>query len=407
MMNIWYLWKNWGMKLKNKLLLVRNERKILAYQMENGKVCSISCYGMEEPSLLGNIYVGRVQKIVKNIGAAFIEIEKGFPCYYPLDDCEHPVYTKKLNSPAMVPGDEVLVQVNREALKSKPPALTANLNFTGKYLVLTTGVLRIGASSKLDAETKERLKALVSSVTDGRYGFIIRTNAGTASDEEILKEAEALISQCESLIQKSKFRSCYSKLYQLPAPWLSLVRDTYDRDLSIVTDDPLLHGQMQEFLLATHPEDLSRLSLYQDDLLPLSKLYSLEKEWREALSERVWLKSGAYLVIQPTEALTVIDVNTGKFESRKKKQDTFLKINLEAAQEIARQLRLRNLSGIIIVDFINMASVEDKNALMEALGAALRRDPLKASLVDMTALNLVEITRKKVRKPLAEQVRDI
>lgn len=378
----------------------------MAYLTENGKVCSISCYGMEEPSLLGNIYIGRVQKVVKNIGAAFIEIEKGFPCYYPLEDCKNPIYTKKINSPAMVAGDEVLVQVKREALKTKPPALTANLNFTGKYLVLTTGVLHIGASAKLEPETKERLKALVSAAADGRYGFIIRTNAGYASDEEILKEADALISLCESIVEKAKYRSCFTQMYHLPAPWLSLLRDTYDRGLSILTDDRELYGQMQTFLQATHPEDLHRLSLYEDSLLPLAKLYSLERELKEALSERVWLKSGAYLVIQPTEALTVIDVNTGKYESKKKKQDTFLKINLEAAQEIARQLRLRNISGIILVDFINMASDEDKETLMNTLRELLHRDPVKAALVDMTALNLVEITRKKVRRSLAEQIKD-
>lgn len=391
--------------MENKLIIVREEKKIMAYLLEKGRVCSISCYHPEAPSLLGNIYVGRVQKIVKNIGAAFIEIEKGFPCYYPLDDCKHPIYTKKINSPAMAAGDEVLVQVKREALKTKPPALTANLNFTGKYLVLTTGDCRIGASAKLDAETKERLKALVSDAAGGRYGFIIRTNAGHAPDKEILKEAGELISLCESVTERAKYRSCFTRMYQLPAPWLSLLRDTCDRELSVVTDDRELYGQMEDYLRSAHPEDLSRLSLYEDDLLPLSKLYSLERELREALSERVWLKSGAYLVIQPTEALTVIDVNTGKYESKKKKQDTFLKINLEAAWEIARQLRLRNISGIILVDFINMDAEEDKEVLKKTLADALHRDPIKALLVDLTALNLVEITRKKVRKPLAEQIK--
>ena len=144
--------------------------------------------------------------------------------------------------------------------------------------------------------------------------------------------------------------------------------------------------------------------LYEDKLLPLIKLYRLEQVLKEATQERVWLKSGAYLVIQPTEALTVIDVNTGKYEGRKNQQDTFLKINLEAAGEIAYQLRLRNLSGIIIVDFINMASGEYKETLLEELEKDLCNDPLKATLIGMTPLNLVEITRKKIRKPLREQM---
>lgn len=390
--------------MENKLAILRENGRIMTYLLENGKAVSISCFSAADASLLGNIYIGRVQKIIKNIGAAFIEIEKGFPCYYALSDCESPIYTKKLNCPSMAAGDEVLVQVKREALKTKPPALSANLNFTGKYLVLTTGDRHIGASAKLDSETKDRLKALVTEALGGRYGCIIRTNAGSASDEEILKEAKELLSLCDSIIEKARFRSCFSKMYQLPAPWLSMLRDTYDQGLQVVTDDPGLYAQMQAYLQDTHPEDLPRLSLYEDDLLPLSKLLNLERERREALSERVWLKSGAYLVIQPTEALTVIDVNTGKYESKKKKQETFRKINLEAAVEIARQLRLRNLSGIIIVDFINMDTAEDKAALMDTLRASLRRDPIKATLIDMTPLNLVEITRKKVRKPLLEQV---
>lgn len=390
--------------MESKLIVVRKDRQILTALTENGKVCALSCYGEEEQSLLGNIYIGRVQKIVKNIGAAFIEIEKGFPCYYPLNDCETPIYTKKINSPVMVAGDEVLVQVNREAHKTKPPSLTTNLNFTGKYLVLTTGALRVGVSSKLDGGTRNRLKALISTIADGKYGFIVRTNAKDAQESEILKEAGYLISLCEDTIEKAKYRSAFTHIYQTSSPWLSQLRDTYGCGLSVVTDDEALYGQMQEYLQAMQPEDLPRLSMYEDKLLPLSKLYSLEKAFKDALSERVWLKSGAYLVIQPTEALTVIDVNTGKYESKKKKQDTFLKINLEAAQEIARQLRLRNLSGIIIADFINMDTPEAKETLMHALKEFLHRDPVKTVLVDMTALNLVEITRKKVRKSLAEQM---
>lgn len=389
--------------MESKLIITRQEERVVSALLENGRICELTCHG-EESSLLGNIYIGRVQKIVKNIGAAFIEIEKGFPCYYPLDDCESPIYTKKIHSPSMVACDEVLVQVSREALKTKPPALTTNLSFTGKYLVLTTGKKQIGVSAKLDRETKEKLKQLIATVSDGRYGFIVRTNAKDAQDAEILKEAESLISQCDAMIEKAKYRTCFTKMYETPGSWLSLLRDTYDSGLSIVTDDRELYRQMQKYLEERQPEDLHRLVLYEDPLLPLAKLYRIGRAFQEALSERVWMKSGAYLVIQPTEALTVIDVNTGKCDTGKQKQETFRKINLEAAKEIARQLRLRNLSGIIIVDFINLTSDENKEELMEVLETELRRDPVKTALVDMTALNLVEITRKKVRKPLAEQL---
>ena len=151
-------------------------------------------------------------------------------------------------------------------------------------------------------------------------------------------------------------------------------------------------------------EDADRLTLYEDSLLPLSKLYSLETAFEKALGKNVWLKSGGYLVIEPTEAMTVIDVNTGKYSGRKNMQDTICRINMEAADEIGRQLRLRNLSGIIIVDCIDMEREEDRKALLAHLGDVVSKDPVKTTVVDMTALNLVELTRKKMRRPLHEQV---
>ena len=393
----------------NKLIITKMEIcQVPCYvcaREEDGRIMELRFEPIDHKSALGNIYVGQVENIAANIGAAFVQISAGERCYLQLSDVQDAIYAsvKKEDRP-IKPGDEILVQISRDAMKGKLPAVTTNLNFTGKYLVLTTGERRIGVSAKLDRETKDRLKSLIASVSDGNYGFIVRTNAAFAGEDEILKEAKELTILCETLIERAKYRRCYTRMYQLPAPWISLLRDTYGRSLSIVTDDVMLYEQMKDYLTSRQPEDLPRLSLYEDQLLPLYKLCRLEREFKEALSERVWLKSGAYLVIQPTEALTVIDVNTGKYESKKKKQETFLKINLEAAQEIARQLRLRNLSGIIIADFINMEAEEDRKTLMQALEDALHRDPVKTVLVDMTALNLVEITRKKVRKPLAEQI---
>ena len=163
-----------------------------------------------------------------------------------------------------------------------------------------------------------------------------------------------------------------------------------------------MYEEIKEFLEEHQPEDLEKLRLYSDKLLPLYKLYSIEKHVENALKERVWMKSGAYLVIQPTEALTVIDVNTGKCIDKKRDDRAYLKINIEAAKEAARQIRLRNLSGIILIDFINLSSKELMDELMEYFGKELRRDPIATTLVDITKLQLVEVTRKKIRKPFHE-----
>ncbi|MDY3918142.1 MAG: ribonuclease E/G [Candidatus Limivivens sp.] len=393
-------------KLNRKLILVRLKDKILTALLEDGQVCELHCDEEKRDSLLGNIYIGKVRNIVSNIQAAFIEIENGIQCYYSLSDNKTPIYTKKGNSKKMVPGDELLVQVCRENLKSKPPAVTSNLNFTGNYVVLTTENRNIGLSAKLTSEEKKLLRTWIAPFEDERFGFIIRTNAREVSQEVFQDEVRLLIDHYENLIAKAKYRTCYSILHKNnPATWLTALRDTYKENLTeILTDDPVLYTKIKEYLEQYQKEDLDKLRFYEDATLPLIKLYSLEAALESALKERVWLKSGAYLIVQPTEALTVFDVNTGKFDGRRQKQDTFLKINLEAAREIARQIRLRNLSGIIVIDFINMDSEEYRKELMDFFAAELRKDPVKTTLVDMTVLELVEVTRKKVRKPLYEQV---
>lgn len=360
----------------------------------------------ESASLLGNIYVGKVASIVKNIDAAFVEIEGNLPCYFSLAENTEILYTKKSNSPRLVIGDELLVQVSREPVKTKAPTVTADINLSGKYLVLTLAKKQISVSSKLGNAKKKALLEQMQPLKDERFGWIVRTNAAEAPFSVIAEEAAQLRGKFEELLQKGLHRPARSCLFKNPPAWLLQLKDLCsDQYGEIVTDDETLYRQLKEYLEANQPEDAEKLALYQDRLLPLYKLYSFETEFANALKERVWLKSGAYLVIQPTEALTVIDVNTGKYERGKNVQETYYKINCEAAAEIARQLRLRSLSGMILIDFINMDSRKHKEALMEELQRLLKSDPMKACVVDMTALGLVEVTRKRKQKPLAERMK--
>ncbi len=395
--------------MHKKLLIVRYQGRILTALSENDRIVELHCDEEQRNSLLGNIYIGRVCNIVKNINAAFVEIEGGIQCYYSLSDNKEPIFLKKGSSKNLQAGDELLVQVCRENLKSKPPAVTSNLNFTGNYVVLTTENKNIGFSSKLTKEEKQRLGSYLKPFYDDRFGYIVRTNAREVEQEVFEEELCLLRGLYEDLIKKARYRTCFSILHRNnPITWLSTLRDTYKAGLTeIVTDDEVIYEKVRNYLIQYQKEDVDKLRLYQDSMLPLIKLYSLETALENALKERVWLKSGAYLIIQPTEALTVIDVNTGKFTGNKKQQDTFLKINLEAAKEIAFQLRLRNLSGIIVVDFINMDSKENRKLLMDEFSEYLKRDPVKTTLVDMTALELVELTRKKLRKPLVEQLKTL
>ena len=405
---------------KQTYVVSRRGSQIFSFLLNGSKAVEIHCDACREDSILDEIYIGKVQNIVKNISAAFVEIAPGTVCYLPLEDLKHPVYTKKGTSHNIQQGDELLVQVKREGIKTKAPAVTTNLTLHGKYALLTTGSTQISVSSKLSKEEKERLLRVVkdnSSADNGSlegmsageraYGWLLRTNAGGASPEVIKKDLLRLQAKYEELMKTAQYRTCFSCLLARPSAYLKRLSDLYTKEVDeILTDDRELFEQMTEYFRENQPEDTAKLRFYEDRLLPMEKLYSLDRHLKEALGERVWLKSGGYLVIQPTEALTVIDVNTGKFTAGKKKEAAFLKLNQEAALEAAHQIRLRNLSGIVIIDFINMEETESETRLLRILDDALRLDPIRTTLVDMTKLSLVEITRMKKERPLHESVRE-
>lgn len=381
-------------------------QNIVSALYEDSQMIQVNVDPIEEVSLLGNIYVGRVKNIIKNINAAFVEIEDKKMCYLSLSEVSSPIYIKKQNENICI-GDEFLVQISKEDVKTKAPVCTTNLSFTGKYIVLVHKKGRLGISSRIeDEEERKRLKSVVTPYLSDDYGIVIRTNAIDAKDEVIVEELNHLISDYQRIKEQGIYRLRFSLVYRTPRAYLCAIRDSFSKDIeAVITDDIEIYEQMKEYLSLNQQEDLCKLTLYQDQQLPLDKLYSMEHKLSNALKEKVWLDCGGSLIIQPTEALTVIDVNTGKAVTKKKQvQETFLKVNLEAAKEIAKQIRLRNLSGIIIVDFIDMESNHHKRLLMETLESYVKLDPIRTTLVDMTALNLVEITRKKVRKPLLEQM---
>ncbi len=393
-----------GAFLVTTLTIRDRERTVYAFY-ENDHAAELSCLPAGGESILGNIYVGKVKNIAANISAAFIEIANGQLCYYALNDNDAPIFTTPKKKNTLVAGDELLVQVSREAVKTKAPTVTANLNFAGKYLVLTSGKHHLGLSSKLSPEDKQRLRTIAEPFLGKDFGIIVRTNAAEASEDELRAELGELTEAYRYTVETGRNRACFSLVYKEPSAYAARLRglraDSFNK---IVTDRADIYRELKAYLTDRQPADLPKLYFYEETAPSLDSVYGLSKAFEEAGKERVWLKSGGYLVIQPTEALTVVDINTGKYTGKKKKHDTFLKINLEAARELARQLRLRNLSGIIVADFIDMDREEDKQTLMAVLASELKKDPVRTSLVDMTPLGLVEITLKKVQKTLAEQV---
>ena len=404
------------MRKLSKLIITRMEIHdvlcTVAALIEEERIMEIRLESDQEKSILGNIYTGQVENIASNIQAAFVQIEPGKRCYYPLAEAQRAVFSagRKGNGP-LRPGDELLVQVSRDAMKGKLPALTSNLNFTGRYLVLTTGDKKFGLSSKLAQEDRHRLSGWLKEEAerpDKEFGIIVRTNAADASKEEILKELEWLKGRYHKAVVQGRNRTCFSLVLETEPFYVAAVRDAYGRDLDeIITDVPEIREMILGYLEEISPELKEKLRFYQDKLLPLYKLYRVETALDAIQKEKVWLNSGGFLVIQQTEAFVSIDVNSGKYTGKKKMEETFRKINLEAAVEISRQLRLRNLSGIILIDFINMENPDHREELFHVLQKLLRKDPIKSRAIDITPLHILEMTRKKVRRPVIEDIREL
>lgn len=373
--------------------ITRNEKEYLVSGLfEDKKAVELRVERTDKNSILGNIYVGQVDNLVKNINAAFVRIAPDTLCYY---DQKIPVR----------PGQPLIVQVSKDAVKRKNPCVTTNLNFTGKYLVLTTENAILGISNKIARETRDVLKKWLEPLLDGSFGVIVRTNAAYAEKADILNEFEFLKKRLTRVKEIGDHRTAYTLLEEALPFYIESIRDVYSDDLTrIVTDDRDCYDKMYKYLEAYQSADFDKLEFYDDKLLALNKLFSVETALDKALREQVWLPSGGFLVIQQTEAFVSIDVNSGKYVSKKKAQEAYRKVNLEAAEEIARQLRLRNLAGIILVDFINMESDDHKQELLNVFQKYCRKDPIKTKVIDMTALNIVEVTRQRSRKALSEEL---
>jgi len=378
--------------MKRRIILTKKNAHIMTTVIENDKIVEINCCKEEDitPYSVGNIYVGKVKNIVSNIGAAFIEIQKGVMCYYKMEEM-----------PLRI-GDELLVQITREPAKGKVASVSASWSLRGRYIVLSAGESKVGVSTKIVKDKQRDLREFASAYLAEGYGIIVRTNAISATREEIEEELKLLIIQYKQIMAIADKRTCYACIHRGPMQYLADLQNVRREGLEeIKVEDTKLYEEVLAYLKVVQPDMVGLLKRYEDSLLTLHKLYSIDVAIEDALKEKVWLKSGAYLMIQPTEACTVIDINTGKAIRRK---DESLNINLEAAKEIARQIRLRNLSGIVLVDFINLSKAEEVRQLLKAFEHFLKQDPISTTLVDMTKLQLVEITRKRIRKPLAESI---
>lgn len=396
----------------NELVITDYQKHKISAFFEDGKMTQVSAFSEEKGRRLGNIYVGRVDHIVKNINAAFVNIEEQCSCYLDLATARLPLFVRHQSENKICIGDEILVQLIKEEVKTKAPVVTTNFSLTGKYVILVHGGTGIQISKKiLPKSLKGELKERLSSYAGDSYGIVVRTNAMHAKEQDVTEELKRLLAEYKGLKEHGVHQSKYSVLYQELPAYLGQLRDVRANKLNrIVTDQEPLLAEIQSYLSdypCTASDGTPTMVESVAEHAEIAYRYRLNHFMDLAIRRVIYLNSGASLVIDRTEAMTVIDVNTGKAISGKKTvEQTFFTINLEAAREIAYQLRLRNLSGIILIDFINMEEEQHRTELMQELKRLFQEDPVQTELVDVTRLGLVEVTRKKVQKSLSEQLNE-
>jgi ribonuclease G len=366
-------------------------------------------------SIVGNIYKGRVDNVLPGLEAAFVDIGLDKNGFLHADDIVMPGVEiarrgrgggkgKRIGD-LLKPGQEIVVQVVKDPLKTKGPRLSMQLSIAGRYLVYVPQGEGIGVSRRLDDKERERLRRQVAKVDLGEGGAIVRTAAQGATAEDFEREIKYLHKLHEVLQKRVKESKAPAMVFQEADLSVRVVRDIFSKQFErAIVDDEKQHHRLVSFFARTAPELVERVELYTDDT-PLFEAYGVEEAFDSVLHRRVDLKSGGYLMIDYAEALTVIDVNSGSFTGRGRDarlEDTITQTNLEAADEVVRQLRLRDIGGIIVIDFIDMSRARNRDAVLKTLRKALDEDRTKTYVVEISPLGLVEMTRQNVTEGVRE-----
>jgi ribonuclease E len=358
-------------------------------------------------SVAGNIYLAKVRNVLPGMEAAFLDF--GAPkngVLYASDVASESRsngrQSKRIEN-VLTEGDEVLVQVTKDAMGAKGARLTGMPSLPGRYLVLVPDSDSIGISRRLPDEDRTRLREVINKVRPDGYGVIVRTAALHASAEELAADISRLRKIWDQIDEQSKQGGAPRLVHEEPELLIKVIREHFTADFrKLLIDDAKAYETVIGYLQGTAPDLVSKVQHYTDSV-PLFERYHVDDQIKKALDRKVYLPSGGHLVIDRTEALTVIDVNTGKFVGSSNLEETVLQNNLEAAEEIGRQLRLRDIGGIIVIDFIDMETTENQKAVLRRLKEALAKDKTRTQVFDVSHLGLVEMTRKNVSAGLLEQ----
>jgi ribonuclease G len=415
----------------NYLLINANPYEIRIALVEHGNLVEFYQERPVEKGLVGNIYQGRVVRVLPGMQAAFVDLGLERTGFLYVDDvsndnkhfedrmmnngcqscCETPEAIKE--GPAtqvniedlLTEGQEVMVQICKEPLGTKGARLTCNITLPCRNLVYMPMTDHIGISRKVEGdEDRQRLREEIENLRPQDAGFIVRTVAENASREDLEADMEFLLHLWGEIKDRASKASVPSMVYEDLDITQRAVRDLFTPDIQrVVVDDKKTYERVCNFVETFVPQLRNRISLYENEV-PLMDAYGVEVEISRALEKKVWLRSGGYIIIETTEALTVVDVNTGRYVGRKDLEETIFKTNMEAVKEIAYQLRLRNIGGIIIIDFIDMDQESHREDVFNALQEAVKKDKSRANILKVSEFGLVQMTRKRDRENLSQMM---
>jgi ribonuclease G len=396
------------------IINVNPEQTRVALLDTNAQLSELYIERKKEASLVGNVYKGKVVKILPGMQSAFVDIglEKaaflhaadvlsGFDYSIFGEDLEETVPINMPIEDLLQEGEEVFVQVSKDSIGTKGARVTSYITLPGRYIVLMPEVEHIGVSRKiLEEDERTRLKDLISELRPKNFGFIIRTASEGCTEEDFKKDIDYLMLLWENIQKKKEKISSPHLLYSDIDLALRSVRDLLGHEIdNLIIDSKEEYKKLLDFVNTYFPKLTSTIELYEGTE-PMFDAYGIELEIPKALGKRIWLKSGGYIIIDQTEALISIDVNTGKFVGKASLEDTIFKTNIEAVKEIAYQIRLRNLGGIIIIDFIDMEKEENRKKLFSVFHEAMSKDRAKCTILEVSELGLIQMTRKRVRESL-------
>jgi ribonuclease G len=396
--------------------------------MEDGVLAEFLIERKEERGIAGNIYKGKVERVLPGMQAAFVDIGMDKSAFLhasdffsvpedvqliapsgddvEFDDVPKPAPSRRLPLEKQVSrGEEILVQVAKDPLGTKGARITSHVSLPGRYMVFMPSTKHIGISRRIESEEeRKRLKEIAQSLGTSEGGFILRTASEGQSKREIQRDLRFLTKLWKRTQEKAEKAPAPSLIHQDLDLITRTIRDFFTTDTEqVVIDSAKDYRRIVDFVGHFMPRLKSKLVLYSEKE-PLLDRHAIEDKIEKALDRRVWLRSGGYIIIERTEALTAIDVNTGRFVGKRDQEETILKTNMEATSEVVRQLRLRNLGGIIIIDFIDMEKEGNRKKVYEALKNALKKDKARTNILKISELGLVEMTRQRTRESLENQL---